>query len=87
LKFLFTSGGKLSHLISRQTHFLEYSPKKLSPEVIHQSLKHVQGSIIKDNKNGKTYLLPSKADYHAKEIYRIFRIPIPRKMMAIKCNA
>lgn len=68
--------------------YLEYrlsvQSQKISPEVIRQSLMQVQGSVIKDSQSKKCFLLPSKINSHAKEIYRIFRIPIPRKMLAVK---
>lgn len=71
--------------------YLEYrlavQSQKVSPEVIRQSLMQVQGSVIKDTKSKKCFLLPSKINSVAKEIYRIFRVTVPRKMMAIKCSA
>jgi len=71
--------------------YLEYrlsvQSQKVSPEVIRQSLMQVQGSVIKDAKSKKCFLLPSKINSVAKEIYRIFRITVPRKMVAIKCSA
>jgi transposase len=71
--------------------YLEYrlslQSQKVSPEMIRQSLMQVQGSVINDTKSKKCFLLPSKINSVAKEIYRIFRITMPRKMLAIKRSA
>jgi hypothetical protein len=70
--------------------YLEYrlsvQSQKVSPEVIRQSLMQVQGSVIKDTNSKKCFLLPSKINSVAKEIYRIFQIAIPRKMIGLKCS-
>jgi len=76
--------------------YLEYrlalQSEKLSPEVIRDSLLHVQASVIHDKKTGKDFLLPSRMNQHAKEMYRVLRIKMPEKIMQIKqsqlkCNA
>jgi len=68
--------------------YLEYrlaiQSQKLSPAVIRDSLMQVQASLITDNKTGQHFLLPSKINPHAKEIYRILRIKAPQKLMSIK---
>lgn len=71
--------------------YLEYrmavQSQKLSAEVIRNSLMNVHATVIQDKKLEKTFFLPSKFNSHAKEIYRILRIKIPAKMMAINCSA
>ena len=68
--------------------YLEYrltmQSQKLSPAVIRDSLLQVQVSVIKDNKVGQHFLLPSKINSHAKEIYRVFRIKVPQKLMTLQ---
>lgn len=55
--------------------YLEYRVatqyQKLSPEVIRNALLWVQASVIKDNKTGKQFLLPSKLPAEAKPIFRV----------------
>jgi transposase len=68
--------------------YLEYrlsvQSQKISPEAIRQSLMQVHGTVIKDTKSKKYFLLPSKINSIAKEAYRIFRVTVPRKMVAVK---
>jgi transposase len=45
--------------------------KKMSPAAIRNELMRLQTSILKDQKTGNTYGLPSKATQHAKKIYQI----------------
>lgn len=68
--------------------YLEYrvsvQSRKLSPEVIREALLDVQASIIKDNKSGKEFVLPSKINAYAKEIYRVLRIKNIQRMAELK---
>lgn len=68
--------------------YLEYrlsvQSQKLSPEEIRKSLLAVQGSILSDEKSGKQFLLSSKPNSNAQEIYRVLKIKMPKKIMAIK---
>jgi len=62
--------------------------EKLSPEDIRKSLRRTQVSIIHDKKTGNSFLLPSKVNPYAKEIYRIMRIKLPSHLMKLKkCSA
>lgn len=60
--------------------YLEYKVKlqyiKLSPEVIRQTLIHVQKSILFDKKQKIRYALPSKLSEHAKKIYKLCNISL-----------
>src|SRR3990167_6830265 len=58
--------------------------EKLSPEEIRKALLRTQASIIHDKKSGGLFLLPSKINVHAKEIYRIMRIKLPSHLMKLK---
>lgn len=68
--------------------YLEYrvsvQSQKLSPEEIRKALLQVQASILHDQKSGKRFLLPAKPNSNAQEIYRIMKIKMPKKIMAIK---
>ena len=57
--------------------------KKLSPETIRQELLKVQAEIIKDNATGKRYLLPTKMNQEAKQLYRIVGIRPSDQIQAI----
>jgi len=67
--------------------YLEYriatQSSKLSPEEIKKSLLLTQASILLDEKTKSFYLLPSKVNPQAKEIYRVMRIKMPKAMMKI----
>lgn len=69
--------------------YLEYrlaiQSQKLSPKKIKEALLDVQGSVILDKKSGQQFILPSKIDPSAKEIYRALQISLPRGLL--KCNA
>lgn len=68
--------------------YLEYrvsvQSQKISPEEIRKSLLQVQASILHDKKTNKKFLLPSKPNSNAQEIYRVMKIKMPKKIMAIK---
>ena len=68
--------------------YLEYrlttQSQKLSPAVMRDSLLRVQASVIKDKKTGQNFLLPAKINAHAKEIYRVFRLKTPQKLMTLQ---
>ena len=68
--------------------YLEYrvsvQSQKLSPEEIRKALLQAQASILHDQKSGKRFLLPAKTNSNAQEIYRIMKIKMPKKIMAIK---
>lgn len=63
--------------------YLEYrvsvQSQKLSPEEIRKALLQVQASILHDQKSGNRFLLPSKTNSNAQEIYRIMKIKMPKK--------
>jgi len=72
--------------------YLEYrmavQSEKVSPEEIRKALLQTQASVIHDKKSEKTFLLPSKINSVAKEIYRITRIKIPQKIIKLQeCSA
>lgn len=71
----------LEHLVATM------SSKKLSPEVIRQSLLEVQASVIEDRQTGKTFLLSSPLSTYAKEIYRVVGIKVPTDTMQLKRGA
>lgn len=68
--------------------YLEYrvavQSEKLSPEEIRKALLQTQASIIQDKKSNQSFLLPSKIHPHAKEIYRVMKIKLPKKLMKIE---
>lgn len=68
--------------------YLEYrmtvQSEKISPEEIRKSLLQTQASILYDKKSEQTFLLPSKTNPNAKEIYRVMRIKIPSKAIKIE---
>ena len=68
--------------------YLEYrvlvQSQKLSPEEIRKALLQVQGSVLLDQKTGKRFLLSAKPNSNAQEIYRVMKIKMPKKIMAIK---
>lgn len=68
--------------------YLEYKVKlqyiKLSPEVIRQTLIHVQKSIIFDKQKKIRYALPSKLSEHAKKIYKLCNIQLTATPYIIK---
>jgi transposase len=68
--------------------YLEYrvavQSEKLSPEEIRKALLQTQASIIQDKKSKQAFLLPSRIHPHAKEIYRVMKIKLPKKLMKIE---
>ncbi len=68
--------------------YLEYrvatQSKKLSPQVIRDALMRVQASVIRDQKSENIYLLPSKINSEAKEVYRVVGITAPKSIMTLK---
>lgn len=62
--------------------YLEYimtvKSKKISPELIRNSLQTVQASIVKDSKSGRTFLLPSPISPTARSLYHAAGIKIPQ---------
>jgi transposase len=68
--------------------YLEYKVKlqyiKLSPEVIRQTLMHVQKSIIFDKQKKIRYALPSRLSEHAKKIYKLCNLPLTATPYIIK---
>lgn len=68
--------------------YLEYriahQSKKISPQVIRGALLQVQGSFIVDKGSGKTYLLSSKMNSDAQEIYRIMGVKKRHGFLEIK---
>ena len=67
--------------------YLEYrvtsQSKKLSPEVIRQSLLASQASILYDAKLNTSYLLPAALNSLTKELYRIIGIKLPTGVMKL----
>lgn len=70
--------------------YLEYrmmiQSEKISPEEIRKALLQTQASVIYDKKTKRSFLLHSKINPNAKEIYRIMRIKIPRGLVEIQNN-
>lgn len=68
--------------------YLEYrmavQSDKISPEEIRKALLQTQASIIYDKKSHQSFLLPSKVNPRAKEIYRIMRIKMPMKLSKLE---
>jgi len=68
--------------------YLEYRMKtqsaKVSPEEIRKALLCTQATVFHDKKLKQQFLLPSKVNPIAKEIYRVMRIKSPKKILAIK---
>jgi transposase len=68
--------------------YLEYrlsvQSQKISPEEIRKALLEVQASVLHDQKSGKRFLLPAKINNNAKEIYRIMKVKLPKKIMVIE---
>jgi hypothetical protein len=62
-------------LVKFLEHRVKLQYKKLSPEVIRQSLIRVQTSILFDSSKKIRYALPSKLSLDAKKIYALLRIP------------
>lgn len=50
--------------------------KKISPEAIRSSLHKVQASILEEKSTGKRFLMHSKADTIAREIYRVMGVAV-----------
>jgi transposase len=50
--------------------------QKLSPRNMRDALLQYQASLIKDNRNNKTYLLPSTISSEVKEIYRVVGVKL-----------
>jgi transposase len=72
--------------------YLEYrmavQSEKLSPEEIRKALLQTQASTIHDRKTAQHFILPSKMNPYAKEIYRVMRIKMPHKIMKLEtCSA
>jgi transposase len=68
--------------------YLEYrmavQSDKISPEEIRKALLQTQASIIHDKKSEQSFLLPSKVNPQAKEIYRVMRIKMPNKLTKLE---
>ena len=73
----------VKHLNYRVT--LQY--QKLSPEVIRKELLHVQVSILKNNKTGKKYGVPSATGGHAAKIYQTMGLSLSSTPFAIVDNS
>ena len=57
--------------------------KKLSPEVIKEELLSVKVGIIKNRMTKKKYILPTKINKDARQIYRVSGIKIPDKVQIV----
>jgi len=62
-------------LVKFMEHRVKLQYKKLSPEVIRQTLIRVQTSIVFDSTKRIRYALPSKLSLDAKKIYALMQIP------------
>lgn len=76
----FTCVRYLEYLVALQS-------KKLSPEVIRQSLSQVQASVLEDHVSKKRFLLASPLPPEAREIYRVVGAKIPVAAVELKRSA
>ena len=71
-------------LVKHMEYRIRLQYKKLSPEVIRQTLTHVQTSILIDINKKIRYGLPSRMTQEAKKIYQAMRVNIDTTPYIIK---